>query len=528
MTQLRARFLPLPLCLIALPFVFSHATIDPFHALRWTLLAFGAAAALAMLAGRTAVSLLPGPVQALIALWLAASLLSWIPALDKAEAAWQTIRDAAWAAWFLAALGAARRYAGLTVLLRRAALLTAAVGASVAIGQYWSLWLPGDGLGYGPGGLQGNRNLLASLQLLLAPWIAWGLADERGIWRIAAWISWSGFAYVLAVTQCRAAWLGSAVMAVSLGLMAWTSRTRVMPSRSVLAATGIVCAAFLFHGLCRPAMDTRVGSLARAASLADASEASAAQRLTLWAKTGKLIAAYPGLGVGGGNWKQAVLQEGLGGTLWPDMEQTETRPYNDWLWTASGDRDSRRLVLAGVMDLRRAARSAFVAAGRPGCANAGGILVGGADRFRGAFGVGFSARTTRTHGLVGRGFGCPHRFRLPGPRARARTRSRAGILPRIIVAFAFTARATGAASLWRWRNEAVMKRSAHGPRPAGLARDAGDGARLDRVSCDLNTGGFSGGLAYRDGALGARRCPRGRGRFPRGPAFEPMAYPRAL
>src|SRR6185369_14442855 len=100
--RMRTIYGSISLCLLALPFAFSRATVDPFHALRWTLLAFGAAASLALLARRSAAGSLSWPAQALIAAWLSASLLACFPALDKAEAAWQAIRDAAWAAWFLA------------------------------------------------------------------------------------------------------------------------------------------------------------------------------------------------------------------------------------------------------------------------------------------------------------------------------------------------------------------------------------------------------------------------------------------
>lgn len=490
------RYGPISIFLVALPFLFSRATSDPFHALRWAFLAFGALASLAMLARRPAQAFLPAPVPALIAVWLAASAFSWIPALDKAEAAWQAIRDAAWAAWFVALLATARRHAGFPVLVRRAALLAAAVGAAVAIGQYWNAWLPGSHLGYGPGGLQGNRNLLASLQLLFAPWIIWGLVDERGPWRMAAWIAWSGFAYAMAVTQCRAAWLGAAAMAVSLGLIALSSRhPAAKPRKGLLAGAALVVfAAFVFHGFFRPASDTRVGSLERAASLADASDASAAQRLALWGKTGRLIAMHPGLGVGGGNWKLAVLGEGLGGTLWPDMQRTETRPYDDWLWTAAEIGIPGALGWLGLWVFALACGLRAARRGPSGSRMPAALLSAGLIGFAALSAFDFPRERPEHMAWLAATLAVliassPKPLGAGFDPMSAHPASAPGFSRLVFAAFALTALATGGASLWRWRNEAVIKDLLDAQRrhdwPAVLAC----GARLDRTACDLNPAG---------------------------------------
>lgn len=152
------------------------------------------------------------------------------------------------------------RHPGSPAALRRLAILSAIGAAVAAAGPCWGLWSSGAGIGCGPGDLQGNRDLAASWQLLFCPWIAWGLMAERGAWRAAAWSAWAGFAYAMAIAQCRAAWLGFAMMAAAGLVLAWRSFSyaAALEKAPRLAWPALVLmGAFAIHGLIRPAADGR-------------------------------------------------------------------------------------------------------------------------------------------------------------------------------------------------------------------------------------------------------------------------------
>jgi O-antigen ligase len=333
-------------CALLLPFAFSDRTLDAFHAWRWSLLALSAALgamALLLREGRLQDASLRAPTAtplhppeatplSLAGAVVLFSFLSVFAALDKAEWAWQTAQTSAWAAWFAVAIAAGRRFPRLWIHLRRAAVTAGLLGSAYAAGEYWGLWNLTGIMENGPSGLHGNRNLLASFQLLLCPWMAWSLSEEDGGFRVQAQAAWAGFCYVLAITQCRAAWLGTFVFACAAMGLAAASGTRLRGTRFMALA---LAAAFAVQGWVKPAEDARGGSLDRISTFADKGFDSNAERLALWGKTLRLIGGHPWLGVGAGNWKIALPSTGLSGLLDADLSVTEVRPHNDWLGAAA-------------------------------------------------------------------------------------------------------------------------------------------------------------------------------------------------
>lgn len=480
-------------CLLLIPFVFSRSVEDPFHAPRWSLLAL-AAAGLAFRLRRDARPPLPPAALAWLAGWLLLSCASVWSAADKAEGLWQASRDAAWAAWLVCLAAAAGRDPSLPDFLRRGAVISALLGSAIAAGQYWGWWAAGEGLGTGPGGLQGNRNLLASAQLLFCPWILWAMRAETGVWRLAAWGAWAAFAYVLAVTQCRAVWMGGLAMAACILALAWRFAPPGLMRRERVRLGAMACilaAAFLIQSRWKPGHDDRAGNFRRVASVADAGNASNSQRLALWGKSLALIGAHPWLGVGAGNWKIDVVSQGLGGTLWPDMRDVEVRPYNDWLWTAAESgipAAACRLGLWGFALLCgwRALRRGEAVHRAPAV-----LLSAGLIGFAAVSALDFPRE--RPEHMAWLAASMAMLFALGGNPAAAGTGSRplTGVsartgMPWTVPAALSLAVGASALSLWRWDNEAIVRDALQAQRAQDWPGVIAACDRLDRRICDLN------------------------------------------
>lgn len=345
-SSLKETLLPrwgVPIGLVAITLAYSTATEDRFHALRWSLLALAATLGLSLMLLRgsariAALSLSHARMPlALAGGFTCFSLLSLVPAPNKAEGLWQASQTAAWSAWFLVLIAAGSVHPPLWRILRKLAVASALLAGGFAIGEYWGLWASEAGSPMRPAGLHGNRNLAASFQVLLSPWILWAMIEERGRQRALAGAAWLLGGYLLAIAQSRAAWVGAVVMGlVALTLLLARGRSSLSEVRNrrriILLSTVLpLFAAFLFHGAIRPADAPRGGSVDRIATLADPAFSSNAQRLMLWGKTLELIAQHPLLGVGAGNWKVVLPSRGLSGLLSEGMESVELRPYNDWL-----------------------------------------------------------------------------------------------------------------------------------------------------------------------------------------------------
>jgi O-antigen ligase len=341
-------FLPGFICLAAVcvPLAFSSAPPDPFHAWRWGLLCLCAAFGLgALILSRSfpppAIPLPARGVLLLAVVFCLLSLFSLGMGADRAEGHWQAAQTLGWTAWLFLAVAAGSRHPAFWIAARRAGVTLALLGSLYAAGEYWGLWNLAGGTLLGPGGLHGNRNLLASFQFLLCPWIVWALLEETGLHQHLAFAAWGMFCYALAITQCRAAWLGAAVFAsgaLAFALSGGMARAKAFARgrlRVLVFLAAMLPAAFALHAWKKPAADLRMGNLERLTTIADAGFDSNAERLALWHKTWQLIERHPWRGSGAGNWKIALPSVGLAGLHEADMSLVEVRPYNDWLWVTA-------------------------------------------------------------------------------------------------------------------------------------------------------------------------------------------------
>jgi O-antigen ligase len=331
---------------VVIPFAWSTHTLDAYHSWRWSLLALTTTLGLTSFGiGRKKTVPLSASPWIFVAVGLAAalglaSLLSVSSVYNWAEYLWQNAQTLTGLLWFFLALLLGTAQPEIWVIVRRLAVTSALLGALFAMGSYWSWWSWLDEAGWGPGGLHGNRNLFASFQFLLCPWVIWGLIAEQGFLRLLALAAWVAYAYALAITQCRAAWLATVVFAIcSLVLIFFTRPHATKPSPRSLGILAFLLLAPIFafslHAYLKPGSDTREGNWERTLSITDTHFDSNALRLSLWKKTLELIRLHPITGVGAGQWKLALPSRGLAGLGNGDMSAMMIRPHNDWLWIAA-------------------------------------------------------------------------------------------------------------------------------------------------------------------------------------------------
>lgn len=333
--------------ILAITFSFSFDTEDPFHALRWIILSFASISGLAILFFDPTFAFSKRVLShfkllfILLSVYILFTLISLYSAINKAEGFWQVAQSCIWGGWFLAVLFFAIYKPFFWRIVRRGAVVCALFAAIDAIGEYWGLWRIHSELGTGPGGLFGNRNLLASIEFLFCPWVVWALLCEKIIFRVLAMAAWAVICYTLVITQCRAVWLGCLMTFVTAWFFIFThfhfSFFQLVQRRLKLLIVMNLCVilAFSTHHFFKPAIDTRGESFERMASIGDPAFNSNAQRISLWKKTIQLVGKNPIIGVGAGNWKIVLPSLGMTDLLWQNMEVVEVRPYNDWLWTFS-------------------------------------------------------------------------------------------------------------------------------------------------------------------------------------------------
>ncbi len=265
----------------------GDASFDRFHLPKELALCLCAAAAV------WSVSRLDRLDLALLA-WLAAFTVSCAAAVNP----WLAGRQ-----WAIAAGGVAL-FAGARALSRdEARLMVTLVLGLIGLGAVLGL-LEGYGAlhlarpGYAPGATLGQRNTLAHLLALAAPWFLARASGEP--WRRAA--GWgTGLALVAAVivlTRSRAAYL-----ALPLGLAIGVVLSG-RPTLRTAAALALGAAGVAAMGLTRSALDWKVAHpyLDTLARLFDGSHGSGLGRLVQARASVSLWLAHPVLGVGPGNW----------------------------------------------------------------------------------------------------------------------------------------------------------------------------------------------------------------------------------
>jgi Tfp pilus assembly protein PilF/O-antigen ligase len=246
----------------------------------------------------------------------------------------------------------------------RAASLVAGLISLLGLMQFVGVgqsWVPTAGL---PSGTLGHRNLAAAYLVGILPLTFWLVCRARNLKATLGWSLILGLegAFLIA-TRSRGAWVGLAIgagIAAAAAILVGHKVTGLIwhhPSRiNGLLLAMLIAAGFSF-------MPANIGKGAGEAMwhgkarMSDALTSVVAHdgdksRLILWQHTAEMIAAYPILGVGAGNWRVMYPVFAQGDLMHP--QTVPIRPHNDLLaiWSETGILGAAGFVALLVFVLR--------------------------------------------------------------------------------------------------------------------------------------------------------------------------------
>ncbi|MDD5628162.1 MAG: O-antigen ligase family protein [Elusimicrobia bacterium] len=245
-------------------------------------------------------------VDLALALYLLLGLVSAWFAPDRWLAARALAVTLSGAGIFWAARSAARAGARRAIIASVGA--AAVLGAAAALAQAYGLGSALFSLHRIPGGTLGNRNFAAHLAVVCAPALVLAVLRARRGWAAAAGAAGlAALAAALVLTRSRTALLG---LLAGAGVLAygwrrwrglWTDDGAAFRLRALLLAPAVgVLAALLLPNTLEwksrsPYLDTVTG-------IVDYRRGSGHGRLVQYARTLRIAAAHPLLGIGPGNW----------------------------------------------------------------------------------------------------------------------------------------------------------------------------------------------------------------------------------
>ena len=384
-------------CLLYAPALQAAFLVPKFAALE-----IGAAAALAAFGVHRAATGRPRWAPPLtVGAWLvlATTAAAWAAAASRPLGAPYALDALArWASLFGLACGASALDAAPRArrLVVDAATTGAAAVAAIGLMQHLELWPLGIPVISTPGSTFGNRNLGAEVMAMSLPLALGAAAASTTGGQRAEPAAFAGVALALelaylGVTRTRGAWVGAGCgLATTAILLVRTGPARPRWSRrSVAIAAGAVALAALAAIVPGRYNPRDAGDAKRYSGLAevieegfDARSTALRTRLGLWRRTTTMIADYPLLGVGPGNWpvvfpryaEPGATQDGvLSATLVP------RQAHEDWLERAAetgvlGLGALGLLAAGAVKSVRRRLQRVDDAARVATCAAAGSLV----------------------------------------------------------------------------------------------------------------------------------------------------------
>ena len=335
---------------LAVPMVYSNATIDPVELPRFLLLsalgillvsAFGVAAL------RSTVTLSMKKAEALVLGCLIAYILvatiSLLVAGPTPDGVYELLKLAMLAGLILATSRALHGDRTILTLLAKFVIISTFVVGGFAILQYYQValfeWMKRDTT---VDSTMGHRNLLASFLVLALPFVTYISCEAHGPWRVASAVTMLISVFLLVALQTRSVWVAfPAGLAFSLfvlllvmkkarplGAQPGAYRRRLLQA-AALTVLGASMTLLLYSPQSREPMRERAGSLVQLTN------ASTQERLQLWSRTLRMIREHPLAGVGLGKWRVVIPTYGMEGMRSDTGTLHFQRPHNDFLWAAS-------------------------------------------------------------------------------------------------------------------------------------------------------------------------------------------------
>ncbi len=206
----------------------------------------------------------------------------------------------------------------------KALVMVSLLQSAVGILQHYELDfinVPGT---EGPYGLMTHRNLFASAQVLIIPFILYALYKSARGWKLASIGALTGVITSIVISQTRSAWLATIVLMIIAFMLTITLSISNRKKWITGTITGLFSIMLLVtvillsdkEGSFSKSVQRRALSMIQPSSDSSLSSFNANARLIYWNKSILLIKDNPVLGVGAGNWNVAILAYGTLGTDW--------------------------------------------------------------------------------------------------------------------------------------------------------------------------------------------------------------------
>ena len=331
---------------LIIPFIFTNHTIDPTSSLRFTFLSISLLMVILVFSYSILrktktwdVSILGRFIFPILILYLGISALSLFKAINLQEGIFDLFKIFVSVVFIIISSIILVNIPNGVSLLSKTVIITGGISAAIGMCQYYHLAfnsIPGNFVIYGT---MTNKNLFASFLFLTLPFSLYGFFELKNPWNFLGVIASVLTLWCIFLAASRAVWFSLLVSICSVGIISWfilrklkidrKEKIRYLTKVSVLVVTVFcLCTVSYFSG----SNITDEPLKGKVVSATNLSGSTNQLRYQLWNKTFSMIADYPLLGVGLGNWKINIPKYGTKGLPSQDGRIQYIRPHNDFLW----------------------------------------------------------------------------------------------------------------------------------------------------------------------------------------------------